>query len=89
MPPANLDRIVSVAREDGLLAVLHLHAFDGAGVTFRLVMDAEPAVAQPVLLTWTHEEGEQGQRRCGSYLEATEYASRVVSSRSLGLRLTS
>jgi hypothetical protein len=69
--------------------VQHFQAFDGPGVAFRLVMDAEPASARQVLLAWAHEEGEQGQRRCRSYLEATEYASRVVASRSLGIRLTS
>jgi hypothetical protein len=64
-------------------------AFDGPGVTFRLVMDAEPHSARQILLTWQHEEGKQGQRHCRSYLEAIEYASRVVASRSLGIRLTS
>jgi len=69
--------------------VKHFQAFDGPGVAFRLVMDAEPEAARRILLTWTHEEGEQGHRPCGSYLEATEYASRVVALRSLGIRLTS
>jgi hypothetical protein len=69
--------------------VQHFQAFDGPGVTFRLVMDAEPRLARRVVLTWRHEEGMEGRRHCNSYLEATEYASRVVVSRSLGIRLTS
>lgn len=69
--------------------VQHLQAFDGPGVTFRLVVDAEPGAARRVVLTWRHEEGGRGRRICNSYLEATEYASRVVVSRSLGIRLTS
>lgn len=70
------------------MPVQELQAFDGAGVTFRLVLDSGDRPARHIL-TWTHREGERGRRECGSYLEAVEHASRVVTARSAGQRLTS
>ncbi|MFC0409712.1 hypothetical protein [Roseomonas elaeocarpi] len=66
--------------------------FDGSGIAFRIwtrpvVSDGGRAVA-PVTLLWRHPDGTAGKRPCSGFVEATEYAARVVADAAMGTVLT-
>lgn len=66
--------------------------FDGAGIHFtvwtRPVVSEGGRKVAPMTLLWRFEDGTTGSRPCSGLVEATEYASRVVSAASCGDRLT-
>ena len=64
--------------------------FDGAGIEFRLWTRPVVAHGTPTAMTlvWKFRDGTRGKRRCGGFIEATEYASRVVVMAGAGERLT-
>ena len=66
--------------------------FDGAGIAFRVwarpvVSEGGKAVA-PVTLLWRHPDGTSGKRPCSGFVEATEYAAKVVAQAGAGCMLT-
>lgn len=66
--------------------------FDGASIQFtvwtRPVVSEGGRRVAPMTLLWRFEDGTTGRRPCGSLVEATEYAARVVSAAACGERLT-
>ena len=65
--------------------------FDGAGIEFRLwtLPVIERGIPTAMTLVWKFGDGTMGKRRCGGFMEATEYASRVVGMAGASVRLTS